>query len=115
MIDSISAILSKPLPQLMPHLAADEIETPGLLPGIAPAALRPPGEDFGELLGEAINGVNAKLQTAEVEKARVMSGETNNLHQAMLSMQEAGVAFSLMTEVRNKLVDSYQEIMRMQV
>jgi len=38
-----------------------------------------------------------------------------NLHQAMISMQEASVSFSLMVEVRNKLVESYQELMRMQI
>ena len=37
------------------------------------------------------------------------------LHQSVIAMQEAGVAFQLMVEVRNKLVDSYQELMRMPV
>ena len=74
-----------------------------------------PSQSFGDVLTQAVSGVNDKMQTAEVEKAKVMSGDTNNLHQAMLSIQEAGVAFSLMNEVRNKLVESYQEIMRMQV
>ena len=74
-----------------------------------------PAQSFGDVMTQAIGGVNDKMQTAEVEKAKVMSGETNNLHQAMLSIQEAGVAFSLMNEVRNKLVESYQEVMRMQV
>ena len=73
------------------------------------------GASFGDVLSQAVHGVNNTMQNAEVQKARVMSGETNNLHQAMLSMQEANVAFSLMTEVRNKLVESYQEVMRMQV
>ena len=49
---------------------------------------------------------------AFVEKT---TGETNNLHQAMIAMQEASVAFSLMVEMRNKLVEGYQEVMRMQV
>jgi flagellar hook-basal body complex protein FliE len=42
-------------------------------------------------------------------------GDTDQLHQSVIAMQEAGVAFSMMVEVRNKLVESYQELMRMQV
>jgi flagellar hook-basal body complex protein FliE len=37
------------------------------------------------------------------------------LHQAMIAMEEASVSFQLMVEVRNKLLESYQELMRMQV
>lgn len=44
-----------------------------------------------------------------------MTGEVDNLHQSMVAMQEASVAFTLMVEVRNKLMESYQQIMRMQV
>ena len=115
MIDSISAVLPRSLLGATPGLGAFGVETPGIIPNVVPATAQAPAQDFGDMLGAAIDGVNAKMQTAEVEKARVMSGETNNLHQAVLAMQEAGVAFSLMTEVRNKLVESYQEIMRMQV
>ena len=82
-------------------------------PTAAPAPAT--GSNFGDVLSQAVSGVNGVMQNAEVQKARVMSGDTNNLHQAVISMQEANVAFSLMTEVRNKLVESYQEIMRMQV
>ena len=73
------------------------------------------GVGFANLLERAIGDVDAKLHAADEEKTKVLSGETNNLHQAVIAMQEAGVAFSLMVEVRNKLVESYQEIMRMQV
>jgi flagellar hook-basal body complex protein FliE len=45
----------------------------------------------------------------------VLSGQNVSLHQAMISMQEANVSFQLMVEVRNKLLESYQELMRMQI
>ena len=45
----------------------------------------------------------------------LLSGKNVSLHQAMISMEEASVSFSLMVEVRNKLLDSYQELMRMQI
>ncbi|MCE9612510.1 MAG: flagellar hook-basal body complex protein FliE [Chthoniobacter sp.] len=70
---------------------------------------------FGNFLDQAVAEVDGKMHTAAAEQAKVLTGETNNLHQAMIAMQEASTAFSLMVEVRNKLVESYQEIMRMQV
>jgi flagellar hook-basal body complex protein FliE len=45
----------------------------------------------------------------------VLLGQNDQLHQSVIAMQEASVAFSLMVQVRNKLVDSYQELMRMPV
>lgn len=71
--------------------------------------------EFNSVLERAVSSVNDKMQAADAEKTKLFTGETNNLHQAMIAMQEASVAFSLMVEVRNKLVEGYQEIMRMQV
>ena len=46
---------------------------------------------------------------------QVLLGGTDQLHQSVIAMQEATTALSLMVQVRNKLVESYQELMRMQV
>jgi flagellar hook-basal body complex protein FliE len=73
------------------------------------------GAGFSSFIEHALGEVDAKLRAADAEKTKVLTGETNNLHQAVIAMQEASVAFSLMVEVRNKLVESYQELMRMQV
>ncbi len=45
----------------------------------------------------------------------LLSGKNVSLHQTMISMEEANVSFQIMVEVRNRLLDSYQELMRMQV
>jgi flagellar hook-basal body complex protein FliE len=73
------------------------------------------GGGFVNFLEKAVGEVDSKLKSADAEKTKVLTGETTNLHQAVIAMQEAGVAFSLMIEVRNKLVESYQELMRVQV
>jgi len=70
---------------------------------------------FSHVLQNAVEEVNSKMQAANVEKGKLLTGETSNIHQAMIAVQESNVAFGLMVEVRNKLVDSYQELMRMQV
>lgn len=73
------------------------------------------GAGFTNFLEAAVGEVDGKLKAADAEKSQVLTGETTNLHQAVIAMQEASVAFSLMIEVRNKLVESYQELMRVQV
>jgi flagellar hook-basal body complex protein FliE len=73
------------------------------------------GPSFANVLENAVQEVNTKMQAADVAKQQVLTGETSNVHQSMIAVQEASVAFSLMVEVRNKLTDSYQELIRMQV
>ncbi len=75
----------------------------------------PPTESFGQLLDGVVANVEAKGANAQDMTRKVLLGETDQLHQSMISMQEASVAFGMMIEVRNKLVESYQELMRMQV
>ncbi|MBX3738990.1 MAG: flagellar hook-basal body complex protein FliE [Candidatus Didemnitutus sp.] len=75
----------------------------------------PTSNGFSEMLGGLVNTVDSKQVEANQLTQKVLLGETDQLHQSVIAMQEAGVAFSLMVEVRNKLVESYQELMRMQV
>ncbi|MFI5336754.1 MAG: flagellar hook-basal body complex protein FliE [Opitutales bacterium] len=82
--------------------------------GVRTAA--PGGADgFGQMLDGLVATVNAKETQASDLTKRVLLGDTDQLHQSVIAMQEVSVAFGLMVEVRNKLVDSYQELMRMQV
>jgi flagellar hook-basal body complex protein FliE len=70
---------------------------------------------FGDMLSQLVSQVNSTQKAAAAGAQAVMTGKSTNIHQAMLGMQEAGTAFTLMSEVRNKLVSAYQELMRMQV
>lgn len=72
-------------------------------------------KDFGKMLGGAIDNLAEKENTANNAIAKLAAGEDVDLHQVMLSMQEADIAFQIALQTRNKLVDAYQEIMRMQV
>jgi flagellar hook-basal body complex protein FliE len=73
------------------------------------------GPGFGELLKNAVASVNhMQLEAGRLEDAVAM-GEQVNIHQAVIAGEKAGLSFKLMTQVRNKLVDAYEEIMRMQV
>lgn len=70
---------------------------------------------FSNLLGNFVNEVSQKQSAADDTVSGLLSGKNVSLHQAMISMEEASVSFQMMVEVRNKLLDSYQELMRMQV
>lgn len=73
------------------------------------------GDSFSNLLTNFVGEVNAKQTAAGDAVSGLLSGKNVSLHQAMISMEEASVSFQMMVEVRNKLLDSYQELMRMQV
>ena len=70
---------------------------------------------FGDVLNQFVSEVNDKQISSTQAVNDVLAGKDIPLHQAMIAMQEAGVAFQLMVEVRNKLLEGYQELMRMQV
>lgn len=72
-------------------------------------------DSFGSMLGRMVQEVNAKQNHAADAVSALQSGGNVSLHQAVIAMEEASVSFQLMVEVRNKLLESYQEVMRMQV
>ena len=73
------------------------------------------GAGFGDVLNQFVGEVNQKQLASSQAVNDLISGKDIPLHQAMIAMQEAGVAFQLMVEVRNKLLEGYQDLMRMQI
>lgn len=70
---------------------------------------------FGKVLTQFVEGVNETQEAAAAESRKVLLGESTNIHQAMLAGEESKLAMTLLVEVRNKLVEGFQEVMRMQV
>jgi len=71
--------------------------------------------DFQKLFESAVNKVEGMRVNAEQSAERFLSGESEELHQTALATQRAEIAFDLFLQVRNKVVQAYQEVMRMQV
>ena len=67
------------------------------------------------MLGEFVSEVNAKQVAASESTRALLAGEKIPLHRVMIASEEASVSFQLMVEVRNKVLESYQELMRMQI
>jgi flagellar hook-basal body complex protein FliE len=83
--------------------------------GLLPAAPNGPHGGFDQMLDGIVSTVTTKQAASQEMTRKVLLGESDQLHHSVVAMQEASVAFTLMVEVRNKLVESYQELMRMQV
>jgi flagellar hook-basal body complex protein FliE len=116
-LGSITSV-QNPLLAKLPGISRDDApEGPVKLPGVsAPTesgSVQPGG--FGQVFGQLVSAVDGKQKEAQAITRDVLLGNSDNLHQSMIAMQEAGVAFQLMVEVRNKVVESYQELMRMPV
>ena len=72
------------------------------------------GVSFAETLGQAIESVD-KIQLEADSQAAKVAGGGGNLHEMSLALEKADVSMRLAMKVRNKLIDAYQEIMRMNV
>jgi flagellar hook-basal body complex protein FliE len=86
--------------------------------GIAtePAALAAQPSDFANLMKTSINGVATMQNQATALAGAYETGDKSvDLTRVMLEVQKAGLAFHAMTEVRNKLVDAYTQVMNMSV
>ena len=71
--------------------------------------------DFAGVLSQLASPLIDKQNEAAALTKSVLLGQGAPLHQSVIAMQEASVAFSLMVEVRNKVVEGFQELMRMPV
>jgi flagellar hook-basal body complex protein FliE len=70
---------------------------------------------FGDFLKDSITKVNSLQQEANVAMEKLASGESKNIHETLLAVEQAEMAFKMMNQVRTKVIDAYKEIMRMQI
>ena len=87
----------------------------GGIPEIPKTASKGGAAGFSDILQQAIQTVDTLHDASGRSVERFLSGEGEELHQTVLSVQRAELAFELAQQVRNKVVSAYQEIMRMQV
>ena len=73
------------------------------------------GKSFGDFLADSIANVNKLQQDANFAMERVASGESQNIHETLLAVEKADIAFRQMNQIRMKVIDAYKEIMKMQM
>ncbi len=70
---------------------------------------------FKQTLSNYMKEVNEMQNKADISIEKMAAGEITDVHQVMNSVQEANLAFNMMMEIRNKVMEAYQEVMRMRV
>jgi flagellar hook-basal body complex protein FliE len=88
--------------------------------GAASESVRPAqdvgGAQFADLMGQSLAEVNASMQASRAMQTRFESGDPSvSLAEVMVTAQKASLQFTGMTEVRNKLLNAYQEVMNMSI
>lgn len=84
-------------------------------PSLAPQPTQQAAPGFGEMLNRAIESVNQQELEAEQLGLALAAGDITDIHTVTIAAQKAELALDLTLAVRNKVLDAYQEIMRMQV
>jgi flagellar hook-basal body complex protein FliE len=86
-------------------------QTPLMDKGQAPQG----GKSFIDHLSDSVREGNTMQKSADRMGTDLATGKAENIHEVMIASSEAGLAFNLMVQVRNKMLEAYQEVMRMPV
>lgn len=93
--------------------AASGIAGPFPAAGAKEAVASPDG--FTKVFGDMINKVNDQQLAANKSIENFATGESKGLHEVMIAIEKSSISFQFLTQVRNKALDAYHEIMRMQI
>ncbi len=92
--------------------------------GLSNLNLRPPGiqtaqdktgSAFSDLLKNSISEVDKQQKNADISVQQLHAGGAKNLHETMIAMEQANISLRLLVQMRNKMMEAYQEVMRTQV
>jgi flagellar hook-basal body complex protein FliE len=71
--------------------------------------------DFGQMISKGIGEVNEQLLASQTDLQRLATGDVQNLHQIMIRLEESRMSFQLLLQVRNRLLEAYQDVLKMQI
>ena len=71
-------------------------------------------ESFGNMLVRSLNDVNRLKLEADVAVENLATGKQKDIHDTMIALEKADVAFQLLMQIRNKIISAYETVMRMQ-
>ena len=86
-------------------------EINSVVPGVGPAGEK----SFAATLKDAVDSVNTAQKESDFKMQELSTGKSQNIHETMIAAEKADIALRLMVQVRNKMIEAYQEMMRMQV
>jgi len=83
--------------------------------GASAGAASSPSTGFSDLVTQGLQQVNQQLLGSQTDLQQLAVGNVQNLHQIMIRLEESKLSFQLMMQVRNRLLESYQDVMKMQL
>lgn len=72
-------------------------------------------KSFGQFLAESVSQTNELQKEANVAIEKLVSGQSNNIQDTLIKVEQADTAFKMMNQIRMKVLDAYKEMMRMQI
>ena len=73
------------------------------------------GNEFKQFLKDSLKRVNEIQKEADLAIQKLAIGKTENIHETMIAIEKAELSFQLMMQIRNKIIEAYNELMRMQL
>ncbi len=73
------------------------------------------GAGFGQMVSEGLSRLNGEILASQTDMQQVAVGDAQSLHQVMIRLEESRLSFELMLHVRNRVLEAYQDLMKMQV
>jgi flagellar hook-basal body complex protein FliE len=105
-IDAITAAASA---------AVSQAAVPGMDAAVMPTAAVDPSASFGQFVGDGMAQVNQALLASQSDLQSLALGNAQNLHQIMMRLEETRLSFELMMQVRSRVLEAYQDVMKMQI
>ncbi|GGI06687.1 flagellar hook-basal body complex protein FliE [Egicoccus halophilus] len=99
----------------IPAIASALPVAPALPTPISGLEAGTPAPGFGEALGRGLQQVSALEHTADALVEDVASGGSTRIHEVMAATSQAGLAVDMLVQVRDRALEAYQEVMRIQV
>jgi len=109
---SISEGFNNLLQPQVQHVDASQLTIPDIS---IPSAGSGSPNTWGHMVQQMVMSVNSQQQTAAQKVSDVLQGGPTPVHDAMVATEEASLSFEFLGEVRNKIVEAYQQVMQMQV
>jgi flagellar hook-basal body complex protein FliE len=103
----------------LPPIGASPVPPPQALFPTDEVASQPAGASaagmFGNLVSQGLAQVNEQLQTSQTGLQKLATGDLRNVHQVMIQLEESRLSFQLMLQIRGRLLEAYQDVMKMQI
>lgn len=101
--------------QAMPTVQPPQSIQPGSLPSLDPAGAAAANDAFGQMVSTGLSTVNGQLLNSQTDLQQLAMGTAPSLHRVMMDLEETRLSFQLLVQVRNRLLEAYQDVMKMQV